>query len=49
MKRFLRRENLESRNAEWLEYESILNLYPACNYPPGMRHHLIPWYTSGFQ
>ena len=29
MRRFLRRERLESRNAEWPDYESILYLYPA--------------------
>lgn len=47
--RHLRRECLESRNAEWADKTAILDLYPTCSFPPGTARRMIPWYTSGFQ
>ena len=49
MSRPIKREDLEQRNAEWLEFGHIINLYSACNFPRSGQKPRIPWYTSGFK
>lgn len=49
MSRIQKQEDLEQRNAEWLEFGHIINLYPACNFPRRGTKPRIPWYTSGFR
>ena len=49
MSRIQKQEDLEQRNAEWLEFGHIINLYSACNFPRSGQKTRIPWYTSGFK